>query len=86
MITYYSDIRNLNSIHNPMMDNGVEMRHSGFFETVKNDQTPYFGTSLRKTLHSQGRIFCDDASKLFDITADGYFITNRNKKRGFGKS
>jgi hypothetical protein len=53
------------------MDNGVEMRHSGFFETVKNDETPYFSTSLKKTLHNQGRIFCDDASKLFDITT-GY--------------
>jgi hypothetical protein len=71
MITYYSDIRNLNSVHNPLMDNSVEMRHSGFFETVKNDQTPYFGTSLKKTLHNQGRIFCDDASKLFSST-NGY--------------
>lgn len=71
MITYYSDIKDLKSIHNPLMDNSVEMRHSGFFEVVKNDQTPYFGTSLKKTLQNQGRIFCNDSSKLFNITS-GY--------------
>jgi len=71
MITYYSDIKDLQSVHNPLSDNGAVMRHSGYFETVKNDQTPYFGTSLKKTLHGQGRIFCDDASKLFSIS-EGY--------------
>jgi len=71
MITYFSDLKDLKSIQNPLMDNSVTMRSSGFFEVVKNDQTPYFGTSLKKTLHNQGRIFCDDSSKLFSITS-GY--------------
>jgi len=71
MITYYSDIKDLKSIHNPMIDNAVAMRHSGFFEKVENDQTPYFATSLKKTLHNQGRVFCSDSSKLFSISS-GY--------------
>jgi len=71
MITYYSDTKDLKSIHNPLIDNSASMRYSGFFDVVKNDQTQYFGTSLKKTLHNQGRIFCDDASKLFSIT-EGY--------------
>jgi hypothetical protein len=71
MVTYYSDIKSLKDIHNPLMDNSTLMRHTGFFDVVKNDATPYFGTSLKKTLHNQGRIFCDDASQLFNITS-GY--------------
>jgi len=71
MVTYYSDIRDLKDIHNPLMDNATSMRHTGFFDVIKNDSTPYFGTSLKKTLHNQGRIFCDDASTLFDISS-GY--------------
>jgi|APSaa5957512535_1039671.scaffolds.fasta_scaffold41539_2 hypothetical protein len=71
MITYYSDIKDSKSISNPLMDNSANMRYSGFFDVVKNDQTPYFGTSLKKTLHNQGRIFCEDTSQLFDISA-GY--------------
>jgi hypothetical protein len=71
MVTYYSDIKNVKDIHNPLMENDVSMRHSGSFSTIKNDLTPYFGSSIKKTLHNQGRIFCDDASKLFDITS-GY--------------
>jgi hypothetical protein len=71
MITYYSDLKDINSIHNPLMDNSTEMRHSGFFDVAQNDSTPYFGTSLKKTLHNKGSIFCDDSSKLFSITT-GY--------------
>lgn len=71
MITYYSDLKDLKSINNPLIDNGVIMRHSGFFEVVKNDNIPYFGTSLKKTLANQARIFCDDSSKLFSID-EGY--------------
>ena len=75
MTTYYSDIKNLSSIHNPLIDNSVLMRYSGFLEEVKNDQTPYFGTSLKKTLQNQGRIFCDDASRLFSITEGNVNLT-----------
>lgn len=70
MITYYSDIKDLKGIHNPLIDNSTEMRHSGFFEVV-DDPKAYFGKSIKKTLHSQGRIYCDDASKLFSISS-GY--------------
>jgi len=68
VITYYSDTKSIKNIHNPLVDNSTEMRSSGFFEIVENNSTPYFGTSLKKTLHNQGRIFCDDASKLFSIS------------------
>lgn len=68
MITYYSDLKDLKSINNPLINNGVGMRHSGFFEIERNDQIPYFGTSIKKTLHNQGRIFCNDSSKLFSIS------------------
>jgi hypothetical protein len=71
MITYFSDLKDIKSIHNPLADNATEMRSSGFFDVARNDQTPYFGTSLKKTLQNQGRIFCDDASKLFSISS-GY--------------
>jgi len=71
MITYYSDIIGLKSINNPLLDNSVSMRHSNFFEIEKEDEIPYFGTALKKTLHNQGRIFCDDSSKLFSIS-QGY--------------
>jgi len=71
MITYYSDTKDLKSIHNPLIDNAAEMRHSGFFEVVEDNETPHFASSIKKTLHNQGRIFCDDASKLFSIST-GY--------------
>ena len=71
MITYYSDTKDLKSIHNPLIDNAVEMRHSGFFEIAKSDTIPYFASAITKTLHNKGRIFCDDSSQLFSISS-GY--------------
>jgi len=71
MITYYSDFKDIKSINNPLIDNNSEMRYSGFFDVIKNDSTPYFGTCLQKTLHNKGRIFCNDASKVLTI-GSGY--------------
>lgn len=71
MTSYYSDLKDINSINNPLIDNNVEMRYSGFFDVIKNDQTSYFGTSLQKTLHNKAMIFCNDSSKLFSINS-GY--------------
>jgi len=58
-ITYYSDFRNLNSIMNPMIDNNSEMRYGGTFLTNSN--------GLKKTKYNKGYIYCEDASKLFNI-------------------
>lgn len=63
MITYYSDLKDLKSIHNSRINTSVNMRYSGFFD--KQD------SFLKKTRHNKGRIFCSDASKLFSI-ASGY--------------
>lgn len=59
MITYYSELKDIKSIINPIIDNSCYMRSSGFF----NDGDSF----ITKKLYNKGRIFCNNSSKLFDI-------------------
>jgi len=71
MITYYSDLKTIKDINNPLINNNVQMRHVGFFENSPNLTTPYFATSLTKTIQNKAMIYCANASKLFSINT-GY--------------
>lgn len=73
-ITYYSDCRSIDSISNPIIDNNVGMKYSGFLSTdwEYSDRTYDYG--LEKTRTNQGIIFCDDASKLFSSFSGGVEI------------
>ena len=68
--TYYSDFRNINAINNPLINNSVQMQYGGYWEKdwLPTDLTfDSFGYGLKRTLNSQGSIFCNDASKLFSM-------------------
>jgi hypothetical protein len=77
MITYYSELKDIKSIINPIIDNFCCMRSSGFF----NDGDSF----ITKKLYNKGRIFCEDSSSLFGIKK-GYIKLNvsfpYNIKRG----
>jgi len=71
-ITYYNEFRSLRSISNPIVGNETKMKFAGYFEPVDSQiDIDGVGYGLRKTLDSQGGIFCRDASKLFSM-AKGY--------------
>ena len=66
--TYYSDCSSLKAITNPIIDNGVNMLFGGYLDKLDIPrQSLDDGFSLGKTRNNQGRIFCKDASRLFDI-------------------
>lgn len=70
-ITYYCDCRDLSSISNPIINNGVKMKHGGFFVSSWNQYETDFEDvcyGLRKTKANQGLIYCNDASKLFGMS------------------
>jgi hypothetical protein len=69
-ITYYSNCKDLNSIVNPIIDNNVYMQYNGYFNEL-NKINNQFLHGLKKTKSSQGRIFTNDASKLFSFS-QGY--------------
>jgi len=72
--TYYSEFKELHSVNNPIVDNGSEMKYSGFFDVGWNEDTlniEKMGYGLKKTPRNQSAIFCDDASKLFTMS-QGY--------------
>lgn len=71
-ITYYSELKNHNSITNPIIGSDVFMGFSGHFDEIDPDiRFDAFGYGLRKTKSNQGLIYCEDSSKLFSST-NGY--------------
>lgn len=72
--TYYSECQQMASIVNPIIDNGINMRYTGFFckswDAYKNNFDA-IGYGLKKTRANKGLILCNDASKCFG-TNKGY--------------
>lgn len=71
--TYYSECKRMSSIINPTIDNKVNMRYTGFFDEVDNDNVEFdsFGYGLKKTRANKGLIICNDSSRCFN-TSKGY--------------
>jgi len=72
--TYYSDCKDQASISNPIIDNDVRMKFSGFWEKNWSPETrniDTIGYGLKKTKNGSSAIFCNDASKLVSMS-DGY--------------
>ena len=67
-VTYYSNFRDINDINNPFMNNNVKMQFGGYWEqNCTSLDFDYMGYGLKRTLNSQGSIYCSDASKLFSM-------------------
>jgi len=69
-ITYFSDCKNISSITNPIIDNNVYMRLSGFLSNNWKQEDINFDTigyGLYRDLSTKGTIWCNDASKLFTV-------------------
>jgi len=67
-LTYLNNFRGLESINNPVIGSAVQMRFNGFFSPDYSGRSfNSIGFGLKKTINSKGRIYCDDASELFDI-------------------
>ena len=70
-ITYYSDCKDFKSLLNPIIDNDVDMRHKGYFDSAwdQNDLTfDNFGYGLQKTRANQASLYCSNAAKLFSMS------------------
>ena len=87
-ITYYCECKHMASILNPVVDNKVNMRYTGFFDEMWNEYNigfDTFGYGLKKTRANKGIILCDDASKCFGTTRGyvGMVLTlNNNIQNG----
>jgi len=64
-ITYYSDLKDLNYINNPLVGKNVHMMFGGFWS---ESQT---GNGIVKKMNNQASIYCNDASRLFSL-GSGY--------------
>jgi len=73
-ISYYSDFQEYTSVANPLLGKSAQMQYSGFLKKdwVRSDvDFDEFGYGLSKVKNNKGVIFCEDASKLFDLE-EGY--------------
>ena len=70
-VTYYSNLKNVNSINNPVMGEDAGMRYSGYFDMAWDRNSldiDYEGYGLRKSINNKGAIYCNDASRLFSMS------------------
>ena len=69
-VTYYNEFIDLNSVNNPLIDNETHMQFNGFFDKDWDEddfEFLNFGYGLQKKNNNKGSIYCQDASKLFEI-------------------
>lgn len=67
--TYYSELKDVHSINNAVINN-AEMQFGGYWEQNWSASTLDFnkmGYGLKRTINNQGSIYCNDTSKLFSM-------------------